>query len=257
MLVKEIIQVLEKFRDKISEIRLDLGNNSIPNIEKDFTEKAIDLHNQLVKFLEDKGLHKDAQTLSEITRPKNPWTTNLIPFVDSLYKFLSKAIIDLKQPSKADLISSKTDIEAVNKVFIVHGHDEANLLKLEDFLKDELHLDPVILFKKAGRSRFLLTKFEEEAKNARFAFIMMTPDDKVTTSKGKEYFQARPNVFFELGWFCEYLGQQNVCIIIKEGTEIHSDFGGVEIIWFKESVEEKFFKIKEELKATNLFNKIM
>jgi predicted nucleotide-binding protein len=49
-----------------------------------------------------------------------------------------------------------------------------------------------------GKGRTLIEKFEEEARDAVFAFALLTPDDVIKTEK-VEYIQPRPNVIFELG----------------------------------------------------------
>lgn len=82
-------------------------------------------------------------------------------------------------------------------IFIVHGHDEVNRFKLKDLLKDRFELAPVNLSYQPGKGRTLIQKFEEEAEQARFAFVLLTPDDIIRNDKG-EYSQARPNVIFEL-----------------------------------------------------------
>ena len=68
----------------------------------------------------------------------------------------------------------------------------------------------------------LIDKFEREAKSASYAFVLLTPDDIVEKENGK-YIQARPNVLFELGWFCGKLGRDKVCIIKRQGTQIPTD----------------------------------
>jgi predicted nucleotide-binding protein len=132
------------------------------------------------------------------------------------------------------------------KVFIVHGHDEANLLHTRDLLKDRFKLQPIILKTEAGKGRTIIEKFEDEAKDAVYAFVLLTPDDLIKTTNG-EYSQARPNVIFELGWFYGKLGRKNVCILFKKGTKIHSDLDGIERIEFSNHVDEAYLAIEREL----------
>lgn len=136
-------------------------------------------------------------------------------------------------------------------VFIVHGHDDANLLRLEKLLRDRWNLEPIIIRSKAGKGRTLIEKFEGEAKNAGFAMALLTPDDVVKVDD-TEYAQARPNVTFELGWFCGRLGRDRTCILFKQGTKIHSDLGGINRIEFRDSVKEKVLEIEDELDAAGL-----
>ncbi len=136
-------------------------------------------------------------------------------------------------------------------VFIIHGHDELNLLRLRQLLKQRWALDSVVLKEKPGKGRTLIEKFEEEAVVATFALALVTPDD-VVSAADSEYPQARPNVIFELGWFYGRLGRGRVCILLGRDTKIHSDLDGISRINFLESVEEKTSEIETELKAAGL-----
>lgn len=142
-----------------------------------------------------------------------------------------------------------------NNVFIIHGHDEINMLKLKNILADNLKLNPVIMMAKPGMSRPLLTKFEDEASKCSFAFALFTPDDQViqkNDNERTEYSQARQNVVNETGWFIGRLGKERLVILLKNGTKIHTDYDGVSRIQFKDSIDEKFLAIQEELKAVGL-----
>ena len=55
---------------------------------------------------------------------------------------------------------------------------------------------------------------------------LFTPDDEVT-SRGEMYLQARPNVVYELGWFCGRLGRPGVMLLLQTGTILFSDFGSI------------------------------
>ena len=137
---------------------------------------------------------------------------------------------------------------ASDKIFVVHGHDDANLAQLCKMLKERFGLKPIVLKEKPGKSRTIIEKFEEEAERAAFALALLSPDDMVKTEKGN-YAQARPNVVFELGWFFARLGRSNVRIMLKKGTQIHSDLDGIERIEFHESVEETLIQLERELEA--------
>lgn len=167
-----------------------------------------------------------------------------------IYKF-QKGTIESSEiigDRRAKIISLK-----LKKLFIVHGHDEDNLNKLRDLLKNKHKLECIIMKFQPGKGRTLIEKFEQEAGDAGFAFILMTPDDLVEIpGKKEQYAQARPNVIFELGWFHGKLGRNRVCILFKKGTQIHSDLAGVSRIEFNDSVEEKVLEIERELRAAGL-----
>jgi predicted nucleotide-binding protein len=97
--------------------------------------------------------------------------------------------------------------------------------------------------REAPRGRTLIEKFEQEAQRTDFAFAIYTADDVVKLANG-EYFQARPNTIFELGWFYGRFGRNNVCILFKKGTKINSDLNGINTIEFDKSIKEKVLDIK-------------
>jgi predicted nucleotide-binding protein len=138
-----------------------------------------------------------------------------------------------------------------NAVFIVHGHDELNVLRLKELLHERFQLNAIVLRAQAGKGRTLIEKFEEEAENARFAFALLTPDD-IVLCEDEKYAQARPNVVFELGWFYGRLGRERVVILFKKGTRIHSDLDGISRIEFSESVETVVPAIEKEMHAAGL-----
>ena len=140
---------------------------------------------------------------------------------------------------------------APRPVFVIHGRDELYLRRLRELLDERWRLKPIVMRWEPGKGRTLIEKFEEEAQKAGFAFALMTPDDLVRVAEG-DYAQARPNVAFELGWFYGRLGRSNVCILMKRGTQIHSDLDGISRIQFDESVEEKVLDIERELKAAKI-----
>jgi hypothetical protein len=136
-------------------------------------------------------------------------------------------------------------------VFIIHGHDQVNVLRLRTLLKERFRLNPIVLSEQASKGRALIEKFEEEATSTTFALVLFTPDDLIH-APGGQYPQARPNVIFELGWFYGRLGRSRVCMLFKEGTSIPSDLDGILRIQFKDSVEEAFVQLQRELEAAGL-----
>ncbi len=145
-------------------------------------------------------------------------------------------------------VENQTDVK---KVFIIHGHDRVSLYELDRILSKDFRLDTIILKYKPGEGRTLIEKFEEEAKVAGYAFVLITPDDIVQVDD-KNYLQARPNVIFELGWFYGRLGRKKVCIIMKKGTKIHSDLDGISRIEFEDNIEDKFKELSIELRRAKL-----
>ncbi len=141
------------------------------------------------------------------------------------------------------------------KVFVIHGHNEAKLRELKEILKEQFKLEPVVLSEQP-LGNTLIGKFEEYAKQCSYAFAIFTPDDKISNKK-QEYFQARPNVIFELGWLYSYLGKDKVCILKQESenNSIFSDLKGIEYLPFKENISEKLNEIKKALKSKKIIKK--
>ena len=68
-------------------------------------------------------------------------------------------------------------IRVEQKVFIVHGQNEAKKLELKDFLA-KLALDPVILHQQNDLGKTIIEKFEHYASQCAFAVVLLTPDDQ-------------------------------------------------------------------------------
>lgn len=153
---------------------------------------------------------------------------------------------ECRQEVEAAIMGSK-------KVFIIHGHNEAKRRELEKII-DGFGLVPIVLGAKPNQGMTIIEKFEYYASECGFAFALFTPDDIIQTEDGKQYFQARPNVIFELGWFYSHLGRAKTCVISQasEKNSIFSDLQGVMRIQFNHDVEECYLPIKRELESANM-----
>lgn len=144
-------------------------------------------------------------------------------------------------------------IKNSKNIFIIHGHDEAKRRELESLLKDRFKLNPIVLLDQPDQGLTIIEKFEKYASNCSYAFALFTPDD-IVTNGDKQYFQARPNVIFELGWFYANLGRSRVCILdqASEQSKIFSDLQGVLRMQFNTNVSEKYIEIERELKSLGI-----
>lgn len=108
-------------------------------------------------------------------------------------------------------------------VFISHGHDEEAITTVAKFV-ESLGLKPIILNQQPNKGQTIIDKFEEQADEAGFAIVLLTPDD-VGSSKatGKRKPGARQDTIFELGYLLGGLGGERVCALYKEGVELPSD----------------------------------
>lgn len=115
-----------------------------------------------------------------------------------------------------------------NKVFIVHGHDEAARESVARFI-ERIELTSIILHERPNSGRTIIEKFEQEAADIGFSIILLTPDDFVTSgsSPNDPKNRARQNVIFELGYFMGKLGRQRVALMYKGELELPSDIFGI------------------------------
>jgi hypothetical protein len=122
--------------------------------------------------------------------------------------------------------SERLVVPGSNKVFIVHGHDDAALQGLARFL-EKLGLAAIILMEQPNKGRTIIEKFEDSAGEVGFAVVLMTPDDVGSAAGEDPSIRARQNVLFELGYFSGKLGRGRVCLLRKGAVEIPSDLFGV------------------------------
>jgi predicted nucleotide-binding protein len=138
-----------------------------------------------------------------------------------------------EQSSQAAEIASQSHPN--NKVFLVHGRDDAAKNAVALFLR-AIGLNPIILHQRPNGGRHLLTKFREEAEGAGFAVVLMTADDEGGLAGATDRWpRARQNVVFELGFFIGKLGPANVAALVKGDVEKPSDFDGIAYIPFDAS----------------------
>ena len=120
------------------------------------------------------------------------------------------------------------------RAFIVHGHDEQALLELKNFIQNSLKWqEPVIHREQPSGGKTIIDKFEELSGTVDYAFVLMTPDDKVVQPSlpNDEKRRSRQNVIFELGFFYAKLRRKSARVIVlhKGGLELPSDIHG--IVW--------------------------
>jgi predicted nucleotide-binding protein len=131
------------------------------------------------------------------------------------------------------------------KIFVVHGHDEAARETVARFLEG-LNLEAIILKEQPNQGLTIIEKFEKHAAEVGFAVVILTPDDVAEDSM-----RARQNVIFELGFFVGRLGRGRASLLRKGAVEMPSDLYGV--IYTDLDVAEGWkLKLVKELKAAEL-----
>jgi len=174
---------------------------------------------------------------------------------DAHTHFLSK----WTTPSLRELIEKIEDILGLKhssplpRPFIVHGHDEATKLAVKNYLQNTLKLpEPIILHEQPNLGRTIIDKFEYYAVHAQLAFVVLTPDDRIVNSDGKDEDKrrARQNVILELGFFLGTLGRESgrVFLLFKGPLELPSDLNGVIYIDITSGIEAAGEQIRKELR---------
>ena len=110
---------------------------------------------------------------------------------------------------------------------------------------------PVILDEQAGGGRTIIELIEAHASNARFAVVLLTPDDVDAAANDKDNLQsrARQNVIFEFGYFVGQLGRSRVCCLYKGEVVVPSDLDGLVYKKVEQSIDTQAYAIIRELKA--------
>ena len=160
---------------------------------------------------------------------------------------------DLTDVAYGSVLSSTPTIaaEPSNKVFVVHGHDDAAKERLARFL-ERIELEAVILHEQPDQGRTIIEKFEECAGQVGFAVVLLTPDDMGSAKSAPfQVTRARQNVVFELGYFVAKLGRGKVCLLRKGDIETPSDLYGV-IYTDLDASDGWKMKLLRELKAAGL-----
>ncbi len=140
-----------------------------------------------------------------------------------------------------------------DRIFIIHGANEAKWRELSSMLS-EMNLKPIVLSEKTNAANTLIEKFEKYAKDCSAAVAILSADDLVEDKNGKKYFQARPNVWFELGWFYSKLGKDKVLLICEEIEDnvTPSDLQGVVQLRYGKNVQEVYRPLSKEFEAMGI-----
>lgn len=136
----------------------------------------------------------------------------------------------------------KTKPNMTNKVFIVHGHNEAVKQEVARFV-EHLKLEAVILHEQINRGRTIIEKFEANSSDVNFAIVLLTADDEGKAKTESSYKKrARQNVILEMGYFVGKLSRSNVFMLLDEGVERPSDMDGIVYTSLKDDWKTMLFK---------------
>jgi predicted nucleotide-binding protein len=190
------------------------------------------------------------------------------------HRVKTRELVSIKERLKLyDTVGSQVDQSTPsnvkpngNKVFIVHGHNDAMKETLARFL-EKLDLEVVILHEKPDKGKTIIEKLEANSSQVDigYAVVLLTPDDLGGPNEHGIGFmpelqnRARQNVVFELGYFIAKLGRERVYALFVDGVELPSDYQGV--LYTKIDASNSWMlKLAGEIKASGInldLNKIL
>lgn len=114
------------------------------------------------------------------------------------------------------------------KIFIVHGHDNAAKQELARVI-EKIGFEAIILHEQADGGKTIIEKIETYS-DVSFAVVLYTECDvgrAKEESSDHEQYRARQNVVFEHGYLIGKLGRERVCALVKGKVETPGDISGV------------------------------
>lgn len=114
-------------------------------------------------------------------------------------------------------------------VFIAHGHDNNNVEKIENLIRN-IGLEPIVLFKEADAGQTIIEKIEKYTSEACYGIILYTKCDYGYEIGHENDIKprARQNVVFEHGYLMAKLNRNHICALFDdECIEKPSDISGI------------------------------
>lgn len=203
-----------------------------------------------------KAIYGDARRWMYMTRWDNikdcvitlPTTRNRKPDWQYMQEYISKLKQERITELEQFLITTKLGENGAmmkRNVFIAYSHQHRDMmLDVKDFISEELGFEVKTLDISEATGN-VWDAFSKKAEECSKAVVLMSDDDFVRDSGGKEYKQARPNIFIELGYMIHKCGLKNVTIICSKECTMPSDIGGLIYINYKE--EKWTEKLRKQL----------
>lgn len=214
--LKEIIDSIEKIRGQFHSV----GGDGMPLIEV-LDGDTFQQWRSLVQF-EMQNLKNDdfTQRIIQLTDSFNGWNDK------SVFAELVSKLITIFE--NYDLYSTERKGELTNvlnnKVFIVHGHNEALKERVARLLEKQ-KIEVIILHEQANEGKTIIEKIEKHS-DVDAAIVLFTADDIGGKIENDLKSRARQNVVYEAGYFAGKLGRNRV-IIINNVEEMPSDLSGI------------------------------
>ena len=219
-------------RDRYSTLRIDLISNSelkmkIPIFIIDCP--TLDDFNRYIRDSCSSSKERRCYLKNEFSSARSFVHNTTIPLRSKPKVKISNGTRGYKK--EEDILKNYDDVvlqKSKDCVFIVHGRDDSIKETTARFL-EKLGLETIILHEKPDKGRTIIEKFEDHSKDAKFAVVLLTPDDVGRLASEPETSsspRARQNVIFEMGYFCGKLGRGKLCALYR-GVEQPSDLHGV------------------------------
>ncbi len=230
----QAVQLLRVQRDKAQKL---LDNRPITSAAKqtwetvtqDVLSRAFGASSPNVASVMNVGQYSfGADTESEWEAQRAEDTATRLEIIDGLIELLMSNSALEKNGSLSSTSKLDEPVEFGNRVFLVHGHNEAAIHETARFL-ERFDIEVIVLREQANSGRTIIEKFIDYSDVA-FAVILLTADDrggKVDDIYETQKPRARQNVILELGFFLGKFGRKRVCALYQDGVDIPSDYSGV------------------------------
>lgn len=265
--LKKIEELIESdtndrsYGKKYENINLERTVNRIHNVLKAVLGESNEYSKRLYDIIES---HKEDEKQFRFSDNHEQYIKDLLSILNEAVDFLELELaVDVHnekfQESKPKELKESKEYEVSynDKVFIVHGHDNAMKESVARVI-NMLGLDPIILHERANKGDSLMDKLAREG-NVGFVVVILSADDKgnaKTDSEEKLNYRARQNVIFELGFFIGQMGKSRVIALREEISDFEepSDYKGIAYIPYSNSNDSWKGKIGQELKGAGYKN---
>lgn len=206
--------------DKIEATLADIFGNNTPEFYRHRVGSLDDLPSPI--FMEGPSFSQ-----REIQASYKEGIEAAITQLESLRDLMNERVADMETASLSSTHPVSQQKPVGNRIFIVHGHDEAAKEIMARFI-EQLSLTPIILHEQPSGGNTIIEKLMAHV-DVDFTVVLLTPDDVGSSSSAPSSLKsrARQNVVFELGLFIGALGRKNVCALYKGDVELPSDYQGV------------------------------
>jgi predicted nucleotide-binding protein len=165
---------------------------------------------------------------------------------DELFKDITTDLLKLVNVTNNNDVKMPIKIN-MDKIFIVHGHDEQMKLDVARFI-EKLGFGAIILHEQVNEGLTVIEKFEKFSDTG-YGIVLYSPCDVGGKNEDNVDIKprARQNVIFEHGYLIGKLGRNKVAALVEDNSiELPSDIDGILYIPYDDGNWK--FRIAKELK---------